>query len=193
MNPSTARTGPPTVLGVDPGGRWTGILVRRGVDVLAHVTVTRDTDEDADAGTRGVGVGPAYVADVCIAAAELADVHAVDLVAVESVVAPNPHVNRRNGKATTNPTGALGAAMVYGAILRDWPAAVIVAPAGNGSLPLSAYPPELVSDQERRRGLNRIGDGKLRHVRSAYDVAGRGPLYARQRASLHAVRHADTR
>ncbi|WP_053207966.1 hypothetical protein [Jiangella muralis] len=191
MNPSTGRTAP-HVLGIDPGSVDTGLVVRCGLDVLAHVTVHRDRDEDADDGTRGVGVGPIYLGAIAETARQLVHEHAVEHVGAESVVAPNPHVRRRDGDSKINPAAVIAAGLVLGHLLAVWPNLVRVPPGRNGSSPLSAYPLVLVSDRERALGLNRIGKGgKLRHVRSAYDVAGSTIPLARQRASLHAAQRAS--
>lgn len=180
MNASTGRTAP-RVLGIDPGDTDTGLCVRADREVLAQLTIHRVSEESF--GGRGIAVGPRYVAQVLAAVAGLVDEHAPELVACESVVEPNPHVNRRNGRSLTKVGPILGASVVLGAITAAYPEVVWVPPGKNGSMPLFAYPAELVTDHERRHGLNRIGGGSLRHVRSAFDVAGQARTFARMRAS----------
>lgn len=172
------------VLGVDPGGKSTGLAVRHGAELLEHATVTRAADEDT---VRGIGVGPAYLTAVLRRVAELLEAHGCRLIAVEGVTKPNPHVTRRNGKSLTDPTGILGAAMVLGAVIGAHPEAVIVPPGGNGSRVLALYPLELVGSREAAAGRNRIGMGQLRHARSAFDVAGQAGVHARLRAGKHAI------
>jgi len=55
---------------------------------------------------------------------------------------------------------------VLGAVLYAHPDAIIVAPGGHGSAPLTTYPAALVGDREV------VGTGKRRHLRSAWDIAG---------------------
>lgn len=164
------------VLGIDPGGKSTGLVVRDRSALLASAVVERAGDET---GTRGVQVGPAYVAEVLAVVAELVAEHAPTVVGVESVVRPNPHVNRRNGSSVIDVGPLLGASIVFGALAGAYPAAVWVPPGSNGSGPLAAYPSALVSAAEARHGVFRSGGGsKLRHARSAWDVAGRAALIA---------------
>lgn len=178
-------------IGVDPGGRSTGVIAMTlGASgeylLLAHEVVTRDLDEDHIDGTRGVQVGPRYLAAVADAIARAHDTATratgeTPRLAVETVVPPNPHVRRRDGNSLTNPRDALAAAMVYGAVLTIWPAAIRVPPAGHGSRMLALYPTELVTAAERRHGLDRAAGqaSTMRHARSAWDIALSGPGYAR--------------
>lgn len=185
MRPSDSRF---LVLGVDPGGVDTGMVVRECDQVVYQLVAHRAADET---GPRGVGVGPEYLRQLTDCLEHLVEVYGVHLVAIEGVVRPNPHVNRRNGRSVTDPGPIIATAIVLGhvhatatALGRD---VVWVPPGRNGSLQLAAYPAQLVSDRERAKGLNRVGDsGILRHARSAYDVAGAGLLLARLRASTPA-------
>ena len=160
-------------VGVDPGSRSTGITARNGHDVVAWDVVERSADETE------VGPGVDYIRAVLAGinsmhTTVLDTVPALRMVrfAVEGVRRPNPHVNRRNGKATTDPTGVIGAAMVLGAVLADL-AAIVVPPGGNGSGLLASYPHALVTDAERRKGVNRPAgqSAAIRHARSAWDVS----------------------
>lgn len=144
----------PVVVGVDPGGATTGLVVRAGTRLLEHATIDR----------KGLEL-PAYldrVASWVVGARETFGAK----VAVEDTIPPNPHLG------LSNPAGIIAAAQVLGAVLLMAPAAVVVRPGGHGSPKasraelLASYPPELVGDRETR------GTGKLRHVRSAWDVAG---------------------
>ncbi len=144
------------VLGIDPGGRTTGIVVVSRVDrPLDHRLVERQDGERVAEYAYGV----ASIVKVMVEA------HAVELVAVEGLVTVNPHVRDR----PISPTGLLQAAVVYGAVTAMLTHAmtptVIVRPGSHGSNPLTSYPPDLVGARERK------GTGKLRHVRSAFDVA----------------------
>jgi hypothetical protein len=142
------------VVGVDPGGTYTGVIARHGPRLLYGATVTRD------------GTVPDYLVEVCATIDRAVDAVHRELntaspgVAVEDLNEPTPHLG------LTNLKGLIGAAQVLGAVLCTHPDAVIVAPGGHGSAPLATYPPALVGDREV------VGTGKARHMRSAFDVAG---------------------
>lgn len=142
----------PVIIGVDPGGRSTGIVVRQGNTLLGSHTF------EAPYGLEG----PALIG-LCedIAFRELACQRAPVRVAVEGLNPPSPHMG------LTNVSGLIGAATVLGAVLSHWPHAIVVPPGGNGSGPLAAYPEAL----RPRRGKG-AGKDSLRHCRSAWDVAG---------------------
>ena len=159
------------IVGVDPGARNTAVLSISDSGAVFAVTVhnegpllpvprdylTRVVQEIHDM-TRGV--------DEAVT------------VRVEGVTRPNWHVAKAaGGGSASNPEALLGTAQVLGAVLSHFPCEV-VAPGGHGSKPMGAYPPELVSDGERRRpGWElRVGTGKLRHQRSAWDIAHTPPV-----------------
>lgn len=153
------------VVGVDPGYRDTGWVILRGRELVACGTVHRA--EPAIAGCS-LTAGD-YLDDVVgsiEAELDAALVDKVDLVAVEDIVCPTPHLGM------TNSTGIIGAAIVVGYVLswaRDLDPAtevVTVRPGRNGSGPSGLYPPELLD----RGGIARPG-GARRHERSALDVA----------------------
>jgi len=140
-----------TVVGVDPGGRQTGVVTRRGERLFYGATVTREVPM------------PAYVAEVVDTirrACGMAPGGDLLVVAVEGVNAPSPHLG------LTNVAGLLDTAMVLGAVLHAYPEAVVVPPGGHGSAPLATYPSALVGKGEV------VGTGKRRHMRSAWDAAG---------------------
>jgi hypothetical protein len=189
VSAAQGRSRPGVILGIDPGGVDTGLVVRRGDTVLEQLVVHRAKDET---GPRGVGVGPDYLARAEHDVRKLIELHDVDLVGLEGVVRPNPHVKRKGRNVVTDPAPIIATAIVLGHLTAVagslGVAAVWVPPGKNGSLPLYAYPAELVSDAERRHGLNRVGDGGiLRHARSAFDVAGTALVMSRLRASTPAI------
>lgn len=151
--PTAATSSSPIVLGIDPGGKTTGMVLRHGRAVLAALLVT---NSDAPV------LSDEYLAEVLGGARDLREqgwLAGLPLVAVEDVVHPNPHLG------LANLDGLLQTAQVIGA-LRCAFSVVLVRPGGHGSAPLSTYPPELVGPHEPK------GTGKLRHARSAWDVAG---------------------
>lgn len=149
----TAITWP--VVGIDPGGTHTGIVLRDRTTVLAHHIATR---------RQGEPMGD-YLAHVLDLAANLhtritgyataSSTH----IAVEDLNEPIPQMG------VTSVRGLIGAAQVLGAVLGRFPAATVVPPGGHGSGILAAYPRELVGAGERN------GAGRLRHARSAWDIA----------------------
>lgn len=171
---------PPTWVGVDPGGVSTGVVVRHGHDLLWHVVLVRDIDEDHG---QGVGVGPGYIADV-LAAIRTARYQTVDPteqvgIAVELVVPPSAFINGK--KKFTDPGPAIATGMVLGAVLARHPDAVRVRPNHHGEGTLGGYPAALITPSERRCGLTRNArhGSSISHARAAWDTAGRGAELAR--------------
>lgn len=151
-------------VGVDPGAKESGVVCRRGNELLDHVTV-RNLAYPA--------IPDAYLDDVknAIVTARIEGERRVGgfpPVAVEAVEPPNPHMGMISVVAI------LGTATVLGAVRAWYPGAVVVDPGKNGSLPLACYPDDLIGPRER--GV--FGKGGLRHARSAWDIAGKAHLYA---------------
>lgn len=139
------------VCGIDPGGRETGIIWRRGNELVEWSCYDRHRGEsDVD-----------YVA-----ALPWGDGPASGLVAVEGVVAPNGHMGQ------INVGGLLGTAVMLGAVLAYCTASavpcVVVPPAGHGSGPGSAYPEAL------RAKPGGADHDLMRHCRSAWDISYAG-------------------
>lgn len=149
------------MLGIDPGGKYTGVIVRAGDEVLGVRVVTRSGSGDLP-DTRYIH----EVLDEITSHVEL-----VDGIAVEGLVVPKGRDPGGN-ETHMNVAGLIGVGMVFGAVLARWPRAVVVPPGGHGSLPEVAYPLVI-----RKRAKN-LG-GPSSHARSAYDVAGVGRLLMR--------------
>lgn len=143
------------VLGVDPGGQETGLVLVVDGKLAAHQVVQR----------KGMFLQE-WVQAVRDAVWDVMEVEPLGpftvLVCVEDVNAPNPHLGLIQVR------GLLDAAAVLGAVLVNWKIVQVVPPGGHGSAPLGAYPPELVGPNEPR------GTGVLRHCRSAWDIAHAG-------------------
>lgn len=171
------------VLGVDPGGRDTGIILVDGVRVGG-----RSVRSPGELLPVDQGYIQAVLSEIGGLVAGSSAPHEV-VVCVEGVTRPSWHVQASASRgAAANPTGLIAAAVVLGAVLGTYPNAVVVPPGGNGSRPLGAYPAGLVSDGERRKSgwELRVGGGKLRHQRSAWDVAFKGhDLHVLQRVAKH--------
>lgn len=153
----------PAVIGVDPGGRTTGVVARVAGQLLAADLVTRDGPE--------LFPDAAYLDEVVTAIGGLVVYAECDrgraVIAVEGVVHPSGHVRMINA------AGLLGTACVLGAVLAHFPGAVVVAPAKHGVGPRNAYPAQLWPPGEQK------GTGRRRHVRSAWDIAGAGAVMTR--------------
>lgn len=153
------------VVGIDPGGNETGIVLCDGSELLRAWIVDRERQSHE-----------AYTADVIGTVREAARImqealgtpewhastgHGI-LMAVEGVVEPTGHLGMiRLG-------GLLRTAMVFGACLgMSWSGGrAVIEPKGNGSHPFDAYPQQLRPTRVGARGKD-----QLRHCRSAWDVA----------------------
>ena len=140
-------------IGVDPGGRHTGIVLRHSDQLVRWMLIRRATPLDA------------YLEEVVAAVVEMyayaptVGIGGPILVAVEDLNDPNPHMG------VTAVRGIIDTAQVIGALSVTLPI-VRIPPGRHGSAPLAAYPTALRGAREL------VGKGKLRHVRSAWDVAG---------------------
>ena len=145
------------VVGVDPGGRFTGVVARRADAAVWAAVITRDGDMAS------------YLVEVHRAIIDAGLTHhdpaAGVNVAVEGLVKPTPHMG------TISLQGLLDTAVVLGAVMAWYPDAIVVPPGDNGAGPLGAYPSRLVGAREK------LGAGHARHARSAWDVAGKAALY----------------
>ena len=171
MSPGAHTAQATPTVGVDPGGRTTGVvLVDQGGALLAHAQLTRkervgDGSVSVAYVDRVIGACRRLV-DECAAAGEGAP-----LVAVEDVRRPVPQA----GSRPTNPAGIIAASWVAGAVI-EWARAAglvvdVVEPAGHGAQTAAAYPAAL-----------------RRHERSAWDVAMTARLPLRRHLH-HAARH----
>lgn len=167
------------VLGVDPGGRWTGLALidthtnatAGGSLVATPALLSSTTIERTDDGPPTY-VPPHYLRAVNAAIVEALASWPVDLIAVERIERPKGFANGK--KHTIDPAPLLAAAIVFGAVAgRAWTVDLVAIRAGgNGyALPLNRYPDPLATAGK--------GHDKRRHERSAYDVACQGPLGAR--------------
>lgn len=149
------------MIGIDPGGRSTGIVARPHARhdspcLFACVIVREDHQEMVD-----------YLLEIfdAIKDAQAADrgPHAGEI-AVEDAQAPTGW--NAGERAPIDPAGLLGTARILGGIEGRWPNRHLVAPGGHGALPLELYPNLLRGPREK------IGTGRRRHARSAWDIAG---------------------
>lgn len=150
------------MIGVDPGGHWTGVVARPRRDhkspCLYAAVVTREPGQEL----------VDYLLEVLdtIAHARTLDRGAqAGEIAVEDAKAPTGW-NAQGDRQPIDPKGIIDAARILGGIEGRYPNRHLVPPGGHGALPLTHYPTLLRGPRERK------GTGVRRHARSAWDVAG---------------------
>jgi hypothetical protein len=173
-----------TWVGVDPGARWTGIVTRGPADALVHQAVVDRLEVDPGS-TR---VTFTYLEAVARAVLDARSAGGEGTpVAVEDVVSPI-------GYEFVRPSDLVGLGVVVGCLIGYFPDAVLVRPGKHGARPLSTYPVELTTPGERahatrRRTWSRPAprNSEIRHARSAWDVAGAGPVNQKIAAAVTAA------
>lgn len=158
----TAPVGEP-IIGIDPGARYTGVVIRDGDVVLHSSTLVRDLNKPSGTDwaiqvVRGIQT-------------ILADFPTIP-VAIEGI--SDPKGFHRGQRAAINPRDIIRAGIVLGALAATWPDAVIVPPGSNGSQHYSHYPAELIGRRPPELPGSTNGAGTRDHEQSAYDVAGKG-------------------
>lgn len=171
------------IVGIDPGGRETGVVVRSRTGVHFVEVVLRNGPEDVPPDGDYIN----EVVDVVVQAVAIAEQGGDGMtvwIGVERVQAPTGYARgARSGERTPiNPAALIGTSMVLGGILAVYPHALLVDVGGNGSAPLRSYPRELIggAHNDRWKHPEPKGTGVLRHARSAWDVAGAVPPLMRQ-------------
>lgn len=154
------------VIGVDPGGRMTGAVIRHADELLDFALLERGTNEPVDVYARRV------VAHVDGWFTEI--IGAVPVLAVEDVVAPSGFRDGRRQFA--RPDSLITTSIVLGALIGGCLVPpLLVRPNRNGDAPLQTYPAALVGAREK------AGTGRLTHARSAWDIAAAGLSMSRGR------------
>lgn len=160
---ATEPVGQP-VLGIDPGARYTGIVLRDGDTVLHATTLVRP--DNLQEGS------PEWLLTVVERVrAILATCPPGTRVGIEGIAAPKGFA--RGKQAAINPAPLVHAAAIYGAVLATIPDAVVVPPGGNGSQHLTHYPSVLQGRRPADLSGDSTGAGTRDHEQSAYDVAGK--------------------
>lgn len=166
-------------IGIDPGARFSGLVLRSGNDCVDWVTVVRTDDETE------IGPGPAYWHAIDRAVLNLAGIAireglTAPLISIEGVRAPGGF--RDGKKQFAKPADIMALGATFGAVLTQNPDAIVVPPGGNGRGVYGQYPDELVSAGEKRGRNWRLKDcGKSSpqsHARSAWAVAGKAAQMA---------------
>lgn len=146
-------------VGIDPGPKYTGVVVRQGDEVLYASTFVRPKEMLPI--TWAVTVTNRVLIDVI---ANYPDAK----VGIEGVTVPNAY---NGGKlAMINPKSTIHLGIVVGAFAMALPNAVIVRPGKNGSQEI--YPECLSGRRPKELAGTNAGAGTRNHEKSAYDVAG---------------------
>jgi hypothetical protein len=150
------------VCGVDPGARFTGVVVRDGDVVLHATTLVRPKNMNAtDWAVQVIRDVQAIVATFATAPP----------IAVEGV--NDPKGFHHGKRAAINPKDIIRAGIVLGAVVATWPDAPVIAPGGNGSQHYSHYPADLIGRRPKELPGSTNSAGTRDHEQSAYDVAGK--------------------
>ena len=169
------------IVGVDPGARNTGLTLLEFPQMGGHRSTLHESHTIENAASDFLPLDSDYVGRVKAEISELTW-HATTsdvLIAIEGVTRPTWNNAGRFGGAAIDPGPLLSTAMLVGVLdgaftERGWPI-LIVPPNHHGGGALASYPESLVSDAEKRRRNWQATVGgdkaKLRHERSAYDVA----------------------
>lgn len=151
------------VIGIDPGARYTGVVVRDGDVVLHASTLVRP--QSVTSSTDWALMVITDIADI------LKDFPAMIPVGVEGV--SDPKGFQHGKRAAINPKDIIRAGIILGAVVARWPTAVVVPPGGNGSQHYSHYPDVLIGRRPADLPGSTNGAGTRDHEQSAYDVAGK--------------------
>lgn len=150
-------------VGIDPGSRYTAIVVLDGDEVIWSQTIKRTEENDSP---------DQYAKHVVKHVRELVShFGASNLVTgIEGVVDPKGFSGGK--RAAINPKDIIRTGVTFGALVIALPHAIIVRPGKHGAAPNSFYPRAL---NGRRPAdllpLNAVNASTRRHEKSAYDIA----------------------
>lgn len=155
------------IIGIDPGARYTGVVVRDG-DVVLHATTL----------VRPEGVTATDWAIMCVAEIReiMKDFPITMPVGVEGVSDPKGFQGGK--RAAINPKDIIRAGIVLGAVVATWPKAIVIKPGGNGSQHYTHYPSVLIGRRDPELPGSSNHAGTRNHEQSAYDVAGKAAQVA---------------
>lgn len=159
-------------IGIDPGGKYTGVSVREGDKCLLSSTLVKPD------GTAPI----AWAVEVTNMVKEIVDRYPGASIGIEGVTVPNAY---NQGKLALNsPKYIIRTAIVVGALAVQYPDAVIVRPGKNGSQPISSYPEVLQGRRPKELEGSNNNAGTRNHERSAWDVAGEVEFLLGQKVKL---------
>lgn len=150
-----------TIVGIDPGARYTGFSVIDGNEtVLFSATFIRPEDEE----------------DLVLwskALVQLLENILKDLeytaIGIEGV--SHPKGFKKGVRSSLNPKDIIRTALLVGALSMYYEKAHIIPPGRNGDRPIEEYPEELIGRRPKDLPGSGNGAGTRRHEMSAYDVA----------------------
>lgn len=161
------------IIGIDPGSRYTGVVVRDG-DVVIHAS-TLVRPKTLSSGTDWALIVVSQIETI------LLDYPTMIPVGVEGI--SDPKGFQYGQKAAINPKDIIRAGIVLGAVVCRWPQAIIVEPGGNGSQHASHYPKVLIGRRKPELLGSSQNAGTRGHEQSAYDVAGKAAKIAYKKES----------
>lgn len=149
------------LLGIDPGARYTGVVVRdMDIPVYSGIFV------------RPIEMSATDWALACIDhAKKVYDDYKPQHVAIEGISDPKGFYKGK--QAAINPKDIIRTGIVVGSLVATWPQAIIVEPGGNGDRDESYYPDCLNGRRPKDLAGSNKGSGTRKHEKSAYDVAGK--------------------
>lgn len=156
------------IIGVDPGARYTGVVVRDGDAVLHSSTLVRP--DSVESGTEWALLVVEQLRAI------VKDFPATMPFAVEGISDPKGFQGGK--RAAINPKDIIRAGIVLGAVVAVWPQAIVVPPGNNGSQHYSHYPASLIGRRPADLPGDSQGAGTRGHEQSAFDVAGKGASVA---------------
>lgn len=161
------------IIGVDPGARYTGVVIRDGDVVLHASTLVRP--KTLSSGTDWALIVIAQIEEILNAYPSMIPM------GIEGI--SDPKGFQHGQKAAINPKDIIRAGIVLGAVVARWPHAHIVEPGGNGSQHASHYPKWLIGRRQPELPGSSQNAGTRGHEQSAYDVAGKAAKIAYKRES----------
>lgn len=151
------------IIGIDPGARYTGVVIRDGEAVLFASTLVRA--EDMKSGTE-------WALSVAEQVKSIYEENCPDApVGIEGI--SDPKGFQHGQRAAINPKDIIRAGIVLGALVQLFPNSFIVPPGNNGSQHYSNYPDVLIGRRPAELPGSTNGAGTRNHEQSAYDVAGK--------------------
>lgn len=150
-----------TVLGIDPGARYTGISLRDNDTPIYSAIFVRPQSMSATE----------WALECSRLALEVYNEYKPSYVALEGISDPKGFY--KGEQAAINPKDIIRTGIVLGALVATWPDAIIVEPGGNGDRHESFYPESLSGRRPKDLAGSNKGSNTRKHEKSAYDVAGK--------------------
>lgn len=153
-------------IGIDPGSRYTAMVIVEGETVVHASTLVRVGDEEPIPYARKVGKQlQAEITEYL----ESRSTEVPVVLGIEGITDPKGFNKGR--RAAINPKDIVRTGVTAGALSVVFPDAIIVRPGNNGSNHISQYPESLTGRRPKDLKGNSKGAGTRGHEQSAYDVA----------------------